>query len=567
MHKKTFAALTAFLMLTGCSSQAQTDIIETSEISAEAQTETAAEPEAVKTSERPKFTGEFDVRTLDYMNKLLDCEDFSEMLGKKPSARILDMNGDLSPEIVLSISPEISAAVFSLNENGAFHVPLSAGSDLPIYPYDGGSLESYIRDGEQILLTRSQKGENAGIVRVTFDGKEISAETVSSAAAEYMAGCEYSGNYTASNIDLNDNYELRSLRRLASELDNFYQYADTFEMLSEDIPREIRFLPTYSQEAYPDNTSSKTLRYDAAGNLMYNKSYHEDEYKREYYPDGTLKSIITLSDGVRKSEKYYDEHGNDVNDYCEYNENGQLIKKKTHNGAIEIYSYNPDGSLADTTIIGGRETTGKTDKTKRYVNIGNVEQFYYSSGDAPEYLLSETTYDENGNKLSVRTFTEDGETFRLTEYEYNENGDIISEKCTHPDGIYEPSDKIQEYEYTYEYDGRLLVSEKFNYWGTSVTHKYVYDKNSISVPAEIYEALKDDCFYVSKCGANGLLTEMIVIVEGMDDDINGFITGEYHTYYSNTLDLKGIPVEIRCTSDTDNDHCDIIRFTPVSVIA
>ena len=108
MHKKTFAALTAFLMLTGCSSQAQTDIIETSadtsEISAEAQTETAAETEAVKTSERPKFTGEFDVRTLDYMNKLLDCEDFSEMLRKKPSVRILDMNGDLSPEIVLIIN-------------------------------------------------------------------------------------------------------------------------------------------------------------------------------------------------------------------------------------------------------------------------------------------------------------------------------------------------------------------------------------------------------------------------------------------------------------------------------
>ena len=572
MRKKTLAALTAALMMTACTSQTQNDISETSadtsETSAAAQTETSAETEAKEIPERPKFTGGFDTRTLDYMNRLLDCEAFSGMLEKKPSAQILDMNGDLSPEIVLSISSETSAAVFSLNESGAFHVPLSAGSDCS---YDGGMLESYLRDGKQILLTRSQNGENSEIVRVTFDGKEISADAVcacdSNAADEYMTDCEYSGIYIASNIDLNENYEPISLRRLASELDNFYQYADTFEMLNDDIPREIRFLTTYSEYSYnPNDISSKTIRYDGAGNTMYNNSDSENEYKYEYYPDGTVKSIITLKDGVRKSEKYFDEHGNDVNDYCEYNENGQLIRKKKHNGSIEIYSYNPDGSLADTVIIGSRETSEKADKTKRHVYIGNVEQVYYQSDNLPEYLLLETTYDENGNKLSVRTFTEGGKTFDLTEYAYNENGDLISEKCTHPDGIYEPSDKIREYEYICEYDGRLLVSEKFNYWETSVTHRYVYDKSSISVTAEIYYALKDDYFYVSKYGANGLLTELIVIVEGMDDDMNGFLTGEYHTYYSNTLDLKGTPVEIRCTSD-QYDGQDIICFTPVSVIA
>ena len=572
MRKKTLAALTAALMMTACTSQTQNDISETSadtsETSAAAQTETSAETEAKEIPERPKFTGEFDTRTLDYMNRLLDCEAFSGMLEKKPSAQILDMNGDLSPEIVLSISSETSAAVFSLNESGAFPVPLSAVSDCS---YDGGMLESYLRDGKQILLTRSQNGENSEIVRVTFDGKEISADAVcdcdSNAADEYMTDCEYSGIYIASNIDLNENYEPISLRRLASELDNFYQYADTFEMLNDDIPREIRFLTTYSEYSYnPNDISSKTIRYDGAGNTMYNNSDSENEYKYEYYPDGTVKSIITLKDGVRKSEKYFDEHGNDVNDYCEYNENGQLIRKKKHNGSIEIYSYNPDGSLADTVIIGSRETSEKADKTKRHVYIGNVEQVYYQSDNLPEYLLLETTYDENGNKLSVRTFTEGGKTFDLTEYAYNENGDLISEKYTHPDGIYEPSDKIQEYEYICEYDGRLLVSEKFNYWETSVTHRYVYDKSSISVTAEIYDALKDDYFYVSKYGANGLLTELIVIVEGMDDDMNGFLTGEYHTYYSNTLDLKGTPVEIRCTSD-QYDGQDIICFTPVSVIA
>ena len=294
MNKKTLAALTAALLLTGCASETQTDITETSadtsETSAEAQThqtETASETEAEKDPESPKFTGGFDTRTLYYMNSLLDCEAFSEMLENKPFARIMDMNGDLSPEIILSIPSETSAAVFSLNENGAFSVPPSAGSNPSILSYDGGPLESYLRDGEYILLTRSQNDENPEIVKVTFDGKEISADTVcacdSNAAAEYMAGCEYSGNYIAANIDLNENYELISLRRLASELDNFYQYADTFEMLNDDIPREIRFLPTYSEHSYnPNDISFMTIRYDGAGNIMYNNSYSENEYKYEY---------------------------------------------------------------------------------------------------------------------------------------------------------------------------------------------------------------------------------------------------------------------------------------------
>lgn len=570
MRKKTLAALTAALMMTACTSQTQTDISETSadtsETSAEAQTETSAETEAAEIPERPKFTGGFDTRTLDYMNRLLDCEAFSGMLEKNPSVQILDMNGDLSPEIVLSIPSETSAEVFSLNEIGAFLVPLSAGSDCS---YDGGSLESYIRDGKQVLLTRSQNGENSEIVRVTFDGKEISAEAVcacdSNASDEYMADCEYSGFYIASNIDLNENYELVSLRRLASELDNFYQYADTFEMLNEDIPREIRFLTTYSEYSYiPNDISSKTIRYDGAGNIMYNNSDSENEYKYGYYPDGTVKSIITLKDGVRKSEKYFDEHGNDVNDYCEYNENGQLIRKKKHNGSIEIYSYNPDGSLADTVIIGGRKTADESEETKRHVYTGNVEQVYYRSDNVPEYLLSETIYDENGNKLSVRTFAKDGKTLDLTEYAYNENGDLISEKYTRPDSIYEGSDKIQEYEYSYEYDGRLLISETFKYWGTTVTHKYVYDKRAHSVPAEIYETFAGR--FLPEYGEKRLLTEIIMTVEGEDDDMNGFLTGEYHNYYSNTLDLKGNPVEILCTSDSYVDY-QIICFTPVSVIA
>lgn len=570
MRKKTLAALTAALMMTACTSQTQTDISETSadtsETSAETQTETSAETEAAEIPKRPKFTGGFDTRTLDYMNRLLDCEAFGGMLEKKPSVQILDMNGDLSPEIVLSIPSETSAAVFSLNEIGAFLVPLSAGSDCS---YDGGSLESYLRDGKQVLLTRSQNGENSEIVRVTFDGKEISADAVcacdSNASDEYMADCEYSGIYIASNIDLNENYEPISLRRLASELDNFYQYADTFEMLNDDIPREIRFLTTYSEHSYnPNDISSKTIRYDGAGNIMYNNSDSENECKYEYYPDGTVKSIITLKDGVRKSEKYFDEHGNDVNDYCEYNENGQLIRKKKHNGSIEIYSYNPDGSLADTVIIGGRKTADESEETKRHVYIGNVEQVYYRSDNVPEYLLSETTYDENGNKLSVRTFTKYGKTIDLTEYAYNENGDLISEKYTRPDSIYEGSDKIQEYEYICEYDGRLLVSETFKYWETTVTHKYVYDERSHSVPAEIYETFAGR--FLPEYGEKHLLTEIIMTVEGEDDDLNGFLTGEYHNYYSNTLDLKGNPVRIRCTSDSSDDY-QIICFTPVSVIA
>ena len=570
MRKKTLAALTAALMMTACTSQTQTDISETSadtsETSAETQTETSAETEAAEIPERPKFTGGFDTRTLDYMNRLLDCEAFSGMLEKNPSVQILDMNGDFSPEIVLSIPSETSAAVFSLNESDAFLVPLSAGSDCS---YDGGSLESYLRDGKQVLLTRSQNGENPEIVRVTFDGKEISADAVcacdSNASDEYMADCEYSGFYIASNIDLNENYKPISLRRLASELDNFYQYADTFEMLNEDIPREIRFLTTYSEYSYiPNDISSKTIRYDGAGNIMYNNSDSENEYKYGYYPDGTVKSILTLKDGVRKSEKYFDEHGNDVNDYCEYNENGQLIRKKKHNGSIEMYSYNPDGSLADTVIIGGRKTADESEETKRHVYIGNVEQVYYRSDNVPEYLLSETIYDENGNKLSVRTFTEDGKTIDLTEYAYNENGDLISEKYTRPDSIYEGSDKIQEYEYSYEYDGRLLISETFKYWGTTVTHKYVYDKRSHSVPAEIYETFAGR--FLPEYGEKRLLTEIIMTVEGEDDDMNGFLTGEYHNYYSNTLDLKGNPVEILCTSDSYVDY-QIICFTPVSVIA
>ena len=383
-----------------------------------------------------------------------------------------------------------------------------------------------------------------------------------------MADCEYSGFYIASNIDLNENYKPISLRRLASELDNFYQYADTFEMLNDDIPREIRFLTTYSEHSYnPNDISSKTIRYDGAGNTMYNNSDSENEYKYGYYPDGTVKSIITLKDGVRKSEKYFDEHGNDVNDYCEYNENGQLIRKKKHNGSIEIYSYNPDGTLADTVIIGGRKTadeSDESDETKRHVYIGNVEQVYYRSDNVPEYLLSETTYDENGNKLSVRTFTKYGKTIDLTEYAYNENGDLISEKYTRPDSIYEGSDKIQEYECSYEYDGRLLISETFKYWATTVTHKYVYDKRSHSVPAEIYETFAGR--FLPEYGEKHLLTEIIMTVEGEDDDLNGFLTGEYHNYYSNTLDLKGNPVEILCTSDSCVDY-QIICFTPVSVIA
>ena len=570
MRKKTLAALTAALMMTACTSQTQTDISETSadtsETSAEAQTETSAETEAAEIPKRPKFTGGFDTRTLDYMNRLLDCEAFGGMLEKNPSVQILDMNGDLSPEIVLSITSETFAAVFSLNESGAFPVPLSAGSDCS---YDGGTLESYLRDGKQVLLTRSQNCENHEIVRVKFDGKEISADAVcacdSNASDEYMADCEYSGIYIASNIDLNENYEPISLRRLASELDNFYQYADTFEMLNDDIPREIRFLTTYSEHSYnPNDISSKTIRYDGAGNIMYNNSDSENEYKYEYYPDGTVKSIITLKDGVRKSEKYFDEHGNDVNDYCEYNENGQLIRKKKHNGSIEMYSYNPDGSLADTVIIGGRKTADESEETKRHVYIGNVEQVYYRSDNVPEYLLSETTYDENGNKLSVRTFTKYGKTIDLTEYAYNENGDLISEKYTRPDSIYEGSDKIQEYECSYEYDGRLLISETFKYWETTVTHKYVYDKRSHSVPAEIYETFAGR--FLPEYGEKHLLTEIIMTVEGEDDDLNGFLTGEYHNYYSNTLDLKGNPVEILCTSDSYVDY-QIICFTPISVIA
>lgn len=213
-------------------------------------------------------------------------------------------------------------------------------------------------------------------------------------------------------------------------------------------------------------------RYDENGTILYRDTFDEDgnltyNYERFTIIDSDEEKVISTNYDINGNvtsinEYYYDKDGNKIleipydknGDVCykyvfEYDENGNNIKSIYYNksGLIEhyyIYKYDKYGNMTKSTNYdeNGNEKYS-TKYNYNYDKDGNVTtKFQYDSSGELVYKI-EYEYDENGNRIKLVYYDEDGNLD--SKYEYDEHGNITFCAWYYSDG--EISFKC-EYEYS-----------------------------------------------------------------------------------------------------------------------
>ena len=183
--------------------------------------------------------------------------------------------------------------------------------------------------------------------------------------------------------------------------------------------------------------------YDAAGNIIEEKNYYNDETEPENWVNRT-----------------FDEHGN----LTQENYSGEIAF-----GGLFTYEYTYDASGRIQNVKCYHNGDLYTDTTYTYSESGHTEEMFC-------YLIAfahtMTTYDQNGNISKFVNYMDDGSTQEtLYTYEYDESGNKTSE--VQEDLTF---DSTSERTWTYTYDGHGNITECQEFYNNSLVSvtKYTY---------------------------------------------------------------------------------------------
>lgn len=278
-------------------------------------------------------------------------------------------------------------------------------------------------------------------------------------------------------------------------------------------------------------TTTETMQFDDEGRLKsYNSSSGQtvqmddhgevivdDEapgYRRQmtntYDEEGRLVTQdITGSTGQYQDHYTYDDHGNMTN----YATGGEAFAESDYIGSITCtYDYDDQGritqstrsdygttSVSDYTYTADSYTVVTTDAVSgiRLVNTYTLDgvpisnQQYYHTQSGAEFLSSETTYNVDGNVLTVRGYDRNGTMYSTTDNTYDEKGRIMQSREVSYYG--QGSEKVTSYAYTYNADGNVIGRTATT--DGKVTEETTYTVQEVPGDYDIYYADVSDIRY------------------------------------------------------------------------
>jgi YD repeat-containing protein len=159
-------------------------------------------------------------------------------------------------------------------------------------------------------------------------------------------------------------------------------------------------------------------------------------------------SVTKGDEAVQKTEKWYDEKGNDT---AEYN-NGELYRRT-------IYEYNPKGQVTTRTRYGA---DGKETETAVYTH--KTDGSYTISNTDKNFGMTDLTYIDNAGKITKTVSPDRSERI----YTYNAKGRLLKIKSKAGDN----GGMVIDQQYTYNGSGQLakIISKGDYKW----TQTYSY---------------------------------------------------------------------------------------------
>ena len=241
-------------------------------------------------------------------------------------------------------------------------------------------------------------------------------------------------------------------------------------------------VPTYSQISDSSQSSS--------GEEGLNTSQQEEVPLVSPEEEETIQlrtRIYSFDDGILEDVTLYefDAWGN---------ETGSAVYLP--NGSLESYSrkvYDSEGRKIDETHF---EADGTM--TSHYEDLydGDTLQEYSWSEGEERVLDAESTFDENGNQLTLISYNDNGTLDYMREYEYDSQGNMVYESfCMYHNDV-QYSDL--EYQYSYDSQGNQVEEQSFHDGEPYEVIQREFDENGNMLFEYEYSATEQTLKYVSK---------------------------------------------------------------------
>lgn len=239
-----------------------------------------------------------------------------------------------------------------------------------------------------------------------------------------------------------------------------------------------------------NHTMKAVLEYDENQNVIASKTYLEDKlYFECSFAQDMNKPLLEVSyndngDVMDRTEYTYDEKGNCVERISTYNYDDQTVTNK------RVSTYDANGNVL--TEVYYENGTRIYEQRYTYTADGKLAREAYINKDGDEESVTEKTYDEQGNILSVNvdgmlsgsyeTYENTYEDGKLVEVKIYESGELFSLTRYDSDGNRilhigydgESGEEWSRTEYTYE-NGKLVKVVDFDNGEKTYEELYTYN--------------------------------------------------------------------------------------------
>ena len=360
-----------------------------------------------------------------------------------------------------------------------------------IFNEEGGIIERNIYSTEDSLISKLKYyyDENNNLKQIKYFN--VAGKKDSSFVFEYNDYCKIISEKVTNQFDkitkiTTCNYDEKNnlaekikynLELLKVDMIERYHYDEN------NVLKEIALIqdPDYQWIYHYNNNKEIDKKYIDGSDITFSFKY-EDSTKITQYFNGALFLInekIFNYEGrlIKETVLRPDNSIKEFNSY-EYDERGNVIQESDKYYTKTINQYDESNNK-----IGEKEynENGNIENSFKYDKNGNtIELIYYSGRDKWKYTY---TYDENNN---VKTFIMDLGFTKASEhygYWYDDNHNIVKKV-----DLYKQDTK-EEYDYTYQRDGKILEVTKFKYQESKRIPQYYkkYDINDNVIEKREYD--------------------------------------------------------------------------------
>lgn len=382
--------------------------------------------------------------------------------------------------------------------------------------------------------------------------KDANGKTISTTDYKYSDNGSLKSTYTQNSDGTAKEVAYSNGKKAAAQTTDKNGKVTEFEVYNKETGN-INNKEVYSYNENGQQTGTEKYTYDKEGNLATREKYNanqelETKGTYSYDKDGNMlrKDYSPTGEYKGSTESTFDRYGQLATE-TKTNAKGKTVFTITH-------EYHNSGIEALTTITSGK---GDILSQKSYTETGVISKSQsYSKDSNGNYCLTETQYDEAGNKttetkynsqnspilttkynndekgkpISAEILNSAGEKFGDVAYSYDKNGNITKVKTDYTNGL------SKEMSYTYNDKNQLTSSTRTNTKGQTETTNNVYDDKGILIQQ-------------SKTGFDGQTTKINYkrdylsrITEKIEIDKDGNSTKQEFTYALLNNDIKSVKI-------------------------